>query len=146
VTAGDADALRRARVAKVMVVSTRHLAVLAASGVRADAVVGSASDVHERYDPEVLAHAPPDLVVLTEGAEGGSFAALDGERRRFEPARLLGPIIDTYGAGDSFHAGLTYGLGAGLEVIEALRLAARCGAAALGGRGPTGGQLGATDL
>ena len=73
VTAGDADALRRARVAKVMVVSTRHLAVLAASGVRADAVVGSASDVHERYDPEVLAHAPPDLVVRTEGAEGGSF-------------------------------------------------------------------------
>ena len=70
VTAGDADALHRARVARVMVVSARHLAVLAASGVRADAVVGSASDVHERYDPEVLAHAPPDLVVLTEGAEG----------------------------------------------------------------------------
>ena len=87
VTAGDEDALRRARVARVMVVSTRHLAVLAASGVRADAVVGSAFDVHERYDPEVLAHAPPDLVVLTEGAEGGSFAAFDGERRRFEPPR-----------------------------------------------------------
>ena len=127
-------------------VSTRHLAVLAASGVRADAVVGSAFDVHEGYDPAVLAHAPPDLVVLTEGAEGGSFAAFDGERRRFEPAPLLGPIIDTYGAGDSFHAGLTYGLGAGLEVTEALRLAARCGAAALGGRGPTGGQLSAEDL
>ncbi len=146
VTAGDEDALRRARVARVMVVSTRHLAVLAASGVRADAVVGSAFDVHERYDPEVLAHAPPDLVVLTEGAEGGSFAAFDGERRRFEPAPLLGPIIDTYGAGDSFHAGLTYGLGVGLEVTEALRLAARCGAAALGGRGPTGGQLTSADL
>jgi ribokinase len=51
VTAGDAEALRRARVAKVMVVSTRHLAVLAASGVRANAVVGSAFDVHEATTP-----------------------------------------------------------------------------------------------
>ena len=46
-----------------------------------------------------------------------------------------GEVVDTYGAGDSFAAGLTYALGSGLEPNEALAFAARCGAAALAGRG-----------
>jgi ribokinase len=49
--------------------------------------------------------------------------------------------MDTYGAGDSFQAGLTYGLAAGMTIEEALELGARCGAHAVTGRGPTGGQL-----
>lgn len=44
-------------------------------------------------------------------------------------------------AGDAFAAGLTFGLGAGLGRDEALRLAARCGASAVTGRGPYTGQL-----
>jgi ribokinase len=44
-------------------------------------------------------------------------------------------VVDAYGAGDSFAAGLTYALGAGLEGNDALAFAARCGAAALTGRG-----------
>ncbi|HZB01739.1 MAG TPA: PfkB family carbohydrate kinase [Actinomycetota bacterium] len=146
VTAGDDDAIRRARAAAVLIVSTRHLGPLIASGVRADAVVGSARDPLERYDPSALAHAPPELVVLTEGREGGRFETAAGTRGRFRPAPLSGPISDTYGAGDSFQAGLTFGLGIGLRHLDALALAARCGAAALTGRGPTGGQLTAADL
>jgi ribokinase len=141
VTAGDSGAMRHARRARVMVVTTRHLAKLAGSGVRPDAVVGSARDPAERYDPEPLAKALPRLVVLTEGADGGRFATDDGSEGRYVPAPLPGPIVDTYGGGDSFHAGLTYALGAGLDIPEALELAARCGAAAVAGRGPTGGQL-----
>jgi ribokinase len=38
--------------------------------------------------------------------------------------------------GDSFAAGLTYGLGAGMAASEGLALAARCGAVCLTGRGP----------
>jgi ribokinase len=146
VTAGDAEAIRKSRAARVLVVSTRHLDPLIESGVRADAVVGSARDPLERYDPAMLIHAPPDLVVLTEGADGGRFETVDGARGTYEPAPFDGAVSDTYGAGDSFHAGLSWALGEGLDIERALAVAARCGAAALTGRGPTGGQFTADDL
>jgi ribokinase len=80
-------------------------------------------------------------VVLTAGADGGTFQLADGTRGRFDPAPPPGPVADVYGCGDSFAAGLTYGLGAGMGPEEALALAARCGAACLTGRGPYEGQL-----
>ena len=43
--------------------------------------------------------------------------------------RLPGPREDAYGCGDSFMAGLTYALAAGLEQHDAVAFAARCGAA-----------------
>jgi ribokinase len=146
VTAGDAEALRRVRAARIVVVSSRHLGVLAASGIRADVVVGSALDRHEIYDPELLAHEPPHLVVLTEGAAGGRFQTAEGKTGRWRSTPPPGPISDTYGSGDSFQAGLTWALGGGLPLGEALDFAARCGAAALTGNGPAGGQLSAADL
>ena len=39
-------------------------------------------------------------------------------------APLPGPVVDAYGAGDAFAAGLTYGLAAGCRIEEALRLRA----------------------
>ena len=145
VTAGDVEALRRARTARVMVVSSRHLEVLAASGIRADAVVGSARDPKERYDPRTLVSAPPSLMVLTEGAAGGRFVTADGREGRYEPAPIPAQIADTYGSGDSFQAGLAWALGEAMDADKALEVAARCGAAALTGRG-AGGQLTAADL
>jgi ribokinase len=145
-TAGDEGAVRRARGGRVLVASTRHLESFVAAGMRPDAVVGSARDRWERYDPEALAIAPPGLVVLTEGAAGGRYVTEDGREGRYDPAPVPGPIVDTYGSGDSFQAGLTWALGEGLGLDEALAVAARCGAAALTGRGPAGGQLTAADL
>jgi ribokinase len=55
-------------------------------------------------------------------------------------------VVDTYGAGDSFAAGLTFALGSGLDVEKALALAARCGAWCVAGKGPYGNQLTAVDL
>jgi ribokinase len=146
VTAGDEEALRRARTARIVVVTSRHLSTLAASRIRADAVVGSSRDPAERYDSDRLAHAPPGLVVQTEGAAGGRYRLADGRERRYAPIPPSGPISDTYGSGDSFHAALTFALGAGYDVTHALELAARCGAAALTGRGPADGQLTAAEL
>ena len=83
----------------------------------------------------------PRLVVRTAGPAGGEWERPEGERGRYEATPLPGPIADAYGCGDSFAAGLTYGLGAGWPVDEALGLAARCGAACLTGRGPYSGQL-----
>ena len=76
-------------------------------------------------------------------ARSGRGRVGDGERRAGPLGRreLPGPVRDSYGAGDSFAAGLTYGLGAGWEIAKAVELAARCGAACLTGRGPYEVQL-----
>ena len=144
ITAADEDAIRAARSARVAVGTTRIMDLLARADVRLDAVVGSGRDPSERFEPSELAH-PPGLVVLTDGARGGVFASADGRRGRYAAAALPGPLLDTYGGGDSFAAGLTYALAAGLDVSDALELASRCGAACVAGRGPYTGQLTAAE-
>jgi ribokinase len=144
-TAGDRDALRLARRARVLVASPRARDALEGSGVEIDALVRSASDAGEQDDPERLGYAAR-LIVTTQGAEGGTYVGSEGRTGSFKAASLDAPIRDTYGAGDSFAAGLTYGLGAGLDVDAALAVAARCGAGNLIGRGPYPGQPTAADL
>jgi ribokinase len=144
VTAGDAGAMRRAREARKLVATTRALGVLTEAGVRLDALVSSASDAGEHYEAGTI-DPEPDLVVRTAGAKGGTATHPDGHEFAFSPVPLPGPPVDTYGAGDSFAAGLTYGLAAE-TTDEALRIASRCGAANITGRGPYEGQLRAADL
>ncbi|MEA2331171.1 MAG: ribokinase [Thermoleophilaceae bacterium] len=139
-TAGDAGAARAARAAGVLVSTARGLETLQQAGVELDALVASARDPGETYEPGTL-EPPPRLVVRTEGAAGGAYETADGERGRWGATPLPGPISDMYGCGDSFAAGLTYGLGAGMPVDAALELAARCGAACATGHGPFEGQL-----
>ncbi len=135
-TGGDADAVRLARRARVLVATARELATLQEAAVELDAVVASARDAGERYEDGQL-EPRPRLVVRTEGAEGGT-ADPGG---RFAASPLPGPISDVYGAGDAFAAALTFGLAGGRSVGAALALAARCGAAVLTGRGPYTAQL-----
>ena len=140
VTAGDAAAFRQARRARVMVVTLRALDLLAASGVQADCLVGSARDPDERWDAGALANPPP-LLVRTMGAEGGSFETAGDGRGRYSAEIPPGPVIDTYGAGDTFAAGLTFALGAGMDLERALTFAARCGAISVTRRGPFGARI-----
>lgn len=144
-TAGDVGALRRARRARVLVATSRAMARLAEGDVFLDAVVGSARDPAERYDPDGLS-TPPRLVVRTEGRSGGRYETDDGRAGKFETPPPPGPIVDTYGAGDSFAAGLTFALARGDDLEDSLALAARCGAWVVAGRGPYSNQLGAADL
>jgi ribokinase len=145
VTAADPAALRLARRARVVVATARVLPLLQQAGVELDALVGSARDPAERYAPGDLG-PPPRLVVRTAGAAGGVYHLGDGPPLPYPPAPLPGPAVDAYGCGDAFAAGLTYALGAGLAAADAVRLAARCGAAARTGRGPYAGQLTRADL
>lgn len=140
-TAGDAAALRRARgAARVLVASPRaHLAL--GHGVGVDALVLSGNDEHERADAESL-EGEAELLVWTEAERGGHYRTRSGASGRWAAAELPGEPVDSYGCGDSFAAGLTYGLGVGLALEDALALAARCGAACLTGRGPYEGQVG----
>ena len=141
-TAGDAAAARSARQAGTLVATARALAALTGSGVELDALVASAKDAGERYEPGSL-EPEPRLVVRTAGAAGGEWRFADGSSGRFAAAALEGPAADFYGCGDSFAGGLTYGLGSGMEVADAIDLGARCGAACALGEGPYGNQLGA---
>jgi len=141
VTAGDPGALSAARAARVLVATPRTGPALAESGVELDALVHSAQDPGEPYAPGDL-DPEPRLVVSTRGVSGGTYTAAEGRTGAWQAAPLPGPVVDTYGAGDSFAAGLTFGLGAGLDVEAALALGARCGAVCVTGAGPYAARLG----
>jgi ribokinase len=138
-TAGDVGALRAARAAGVLVASPRAIDALG-HGVALDALVLSADDEIERREA-LSAQVDAALVVWTSGAHGGSYRERGGTEGTWSASRPPGRAVDSYGCGDSFAAGLTYGLGAGLAVPAALELAARCGAMCLTGRGPYERQL-----
>jgi ribokinase len=135
---GDAEALHHARLARILVATSRELATLRETAVELDAVIGSGEDEGELYRPGDL-DPPPKLVVTTSGGLGG-WLQPGGP---FLPAPLPGPIVDAYGCGDCFAAGLTFGLARGDAIEDAVALAARCGAAVMTGRGPYSAQLGA---
>ncbi len=137
VTAADATALRQARRAKVLTATPRtRLDVLQEAGVQLDALIGSALDPAEIYREGDL-NPSPTLVLRTEGARGGQVSP----GGRFLAPQRKRPVADTYGAGDSFAAGVTAALAAQWPLAAAISLGCHCGAACLDGRGPYGGQL-----
>ncbi len=129
-TAGDTEAARQARRARVLVATARELSTLRTAGVEVDALVASGEDEAERYQAGDL-DPPPKLVVSTAGALGG-WAQPGGPYKAAAPP---GPFEDAYGAGDCFAAGLTYALATGMEVADALAFASQRGALALTRRG-----------
>ncbi len=144
-TGGDAGSLRAARAAATLVATPRARDALSGSGVTLDALVRSSDDPGEQ-DDRARDGWSARLTVATRGAAGGTYAARAGRSGSFRAAPLAGPVVDAYGAGDSFAAGLTFGLGSGLDVDAALALAARCGAGNLTGAGPYAGQPTAAGL
>jgi ribokinase len=135
-TGGDVQALRKARHARVLVATARELATLSAAAVELDVLVGSATDVGERYEPGDL-DPLPRFVVATSGRLGG-WIQPGGP---YAAAPVPGPIRDTYGAGDCFAAGLTFAMGRGDEPLAAAAFGARCGATVITGSGPYERQL-----
>jgi ribokinase len=131
---GTVGALRAARAARFLAATLRELPTLRAAGVPLDLLVGSAVDPGERDDGSLEART----VVLTEGGAGGTANGV-----RYAAADPPGPVVDSYGAGDSFAAALALALARGDEIARSLELAARAGAAVLAGRGPYATQIGA---
>jgi len=129
---GDVEALRSARHARFLAATLREQDTLRAADVPIDLLVGSANDPAEHYDGSLDTRT----VVLTDGPNGGT---ANGEP--FEAVAPPGPVVDTYGAGDSFGAALAFALARGDDLTHGLELAARAGAAVLTGRGPYTSQL-----
>ncbi len=134
-TGGDADAARRAREGRIMVTTPRaHDSV---GAVEVDALVMSGSDADEMAWSEGLRAR---RTFFTDGERGGRWVGHE-EDGEWTAAALPGPVVDAYGCGDSFAAGLTFSLGRGDSVEDALAFAAACGAACLTGRGPYASRL-----
>jgi ribokinase len=135
-SAGDTDALRAARQARVLVATARELSTLAEAGIELDVLVHSGSDPEEHYEPGQI-RPEPKLVVTTRGSEGGSFRA--GSREgSFDAAPLPGRVRDAYGAGDCFAAALAFALARGDNIEKALAFASSRGAEAMTRRGVGG--------
>lgn len=122
-----------ARRARALVATTR----IRACGVQPDAWVGSCRDSREVVLGDRMGAR---LLAMTDGERGGRYWTAAGESS-WPACALPGSPVDAYGCGDSFAGALAYGLGQGLSSLDAIELAARCGAACLCGRGPYSGQL-----
>ncbi len=134
VTAADRDALRHGRAARVLAATPRlGLTLIQEAGVALDALIGSGLDPGEAVPPGAL-QPPPALRIATEGAGGGRVEP----GGRFAAPVLSAPVIDSYGCGDSFAAGVTAGLAAGWSLEQAISLGCHCGAACTSRFGPYG--------
>ena len=134
-TGGDEAAARRSRAARLLLATPR--AHDSAGAVELDALVMSGSDADETA---WAAGLRARQTFFTDGERGGRWVAGDFSGD-WAAAPLPGRIVDAYGCGDSFAAGLTFALARGDEVEAALAFAASCGAACLTGRGPYGATL-----
>ncbi len=75
------------------------------------------------------------IVVIKKGARGGSVTA-PGLAFDYSPAPAR--VVDTTGAGDSFDAGLLYGLATNMDLRDAVALGAACAAKTIAIMGPHG--------
>ena len=134
VTAADPPLLRACRGAKVLAATPRvRLPVLQKAAVPLDALIGSGLDPGELVDPDQLNPAPQALI-RTEGASGG----ISSPGGRYLAAPLPGPMVESYGCGDSFAAGVVTGMAAQWPLADAIRLGAQCGAVCATRFGPYG--------
>jgi len=133
----DPGSLQLARNARYLVVTARRLDDLRAAGVRADVLVQSASDPAE--DPSGLPEAlAPGAVIVTDGGRGGTIFEHGRAPRAYAAAEPPGPVVDSYGCGDSFAAGIAVGLARALSLDDAVALGATIGAACTTWRGGIG--------
>lgn len=100
-------------------------AALAAGGVHVLKV--SKEELDADAASRIVAEGRADHVALTLGSEGALLIGRDGI---WALPSFKVEIVSTVGAGDSFLAGMTYGLAQGMPATEAFRVAVAAGAAA----------------
>ena len=112
-TGDDPRTLVAARAAPVVVATARRLPAVVASGVEVDAIAGSAQRPGRADRSASALPVRPRAIVRTDGRAGGSGRPPTGARDVGAGRSRPGRSLDAYGAGDSFVAGVTYGLGPG---------------------------------
>ncbi|WP_320668077.1 PfkB family carbohydrate kinase [Prochlorococcus sp. MIT 1307] len=123
-TAVGSDALSDCREANVLVATPRlGLGALEEKNIKLDAIIGSSLDPDENMEGLSIKPAPR-ILITTKGSLGGE----SWPGGPFKAFKLNSPLVDTYGCGDNFAAGVTAGLAAGWSIQQAISLGSQCGA------------------
>ena len=119
ITAADKEIFKKSRVTKTLCTTPRvGLNIINESGIFLDGIIGSNFDPGEVFSLNDL-RLKPRFVIKTEGEDGGvvfpggRYKAFDNKKNK----------VDSYGCGDSFAAGILYGLSSGWDIEESLNLA-----------------------
>jgi len=134
---GNAGAAEMTRLALAHGIRVTAMDVITGDEVGAlaglDLIINSAASIQERFpnaDPLEHARALQErsggIVIVTNGAREAVAIDADGANYRAQPPTV--PVTDTTGAGDSFRAGMIYGLQQGWALSESLRWATAVGA------------------
>ena len=119
ITAADKEIFKKSRFAKTLCTTPRvGLNIINESQILLDGLIGSNLDPGEVFSLNEL-RLKPKFVIKTEGENGGivfpggRFKAIKNKRNK----------VDSYGCGDSFAAGILYGLSSSWDIKESLNLA-----------------------
>ena len=119
ITAADAEIFKKSRIADVLCTTPRvGLKIINESGIFLDGLIGSNLDPGEVYSLNDLT-LKPKFVIKTEGENGG--IVIPGGR--YKAIKNNKNKVDSYGCGDSFAAGIIYGLSSKWTIEESLNLA-----------------------
>ena len=119
ITAADKELLKKSRFAKTLCMTPRvGLNMINESGILLDGLIGSNLDPGEYFSLNEL-KLKPKYVFKTEGENGG--IVIPGGR--YKAIKTKKNNVDSYGCGDSFAAGILYGLSSDWNIEESLNLA-----------------------
>ncbi len=119
ITAGDKEIFKKSRIVKTLCTTPRvGLNIINESKILLDGLIGSNLDPGEVFSLNELI-LKPKFVIKTEGENGGIIFP-GGRYKAIENKKIK---IDSYGCGDSFAAGILYGLSSNWDIEETLNLA-----------------------
>ena len=132
ITAGDEDIFRKSRTCPILCSTPRvGIETINNSKVFLDALIGSNLDPNEIFSTSDLTNTP-QVIIKTEGKDGGILFP----GGRFEAEHNDSPIIDSYGCGDSFAAGIIFGLASKWSIEKTVKLGTVLGKNCIGNFGP----------
>ena len=118
ITAGDIDLLKIARDSKVLCSTPRFgIDKINESNVKLDGLIGSNLDPDEKYEINNL-KMKPKFIIKTEGDKGG----ICYPGGRYKASNAYKNAIDSYGCGDSFAAGILFGLSSEWGIEKSIKL------------------------
>ena len=119
ITAADKELFKKSRIAKTVCSTPRvGLKIINESGIYLDGLIGSNLDPGEVFSLDEL-RLKPKFVIKTEGENGG----IVYPGGRYKASEKKENKVDSYGCGDSFAAGILYGLSSNWNIEESLNLA-----------------------
>ena len=125
ITATDKAGIRLASKARFVAATPRiGKAALKNSKVKINALIGSGLDPGEEINYEELV-PKPDIYIATEGKLGGTVYP---KKYKYKAIKPSSQEIDTYGCGDCFAGAVTTALAAKLNLDQAIKIGAYCGA------------------